>query len=270
MAPGAGVAAGHPRSFEDGAGCVRRGRRPGASAGRVGRALVGAGGLRRRSPLRGATCYAAPTLPRALIDVVVPAQQAESTIAAVVRALPRRELRSVVVVDRASRDRTAERARDLGAIALRSEAGYGAACLRALEHFVALPEPPHLVVFVPGDDEAAAAEAPRLIAPLRDRGVELCLGVRGRAPWGDRLLSGLIEAVYRQRVAGLGSVRAIRYAALVALGMSDRGGGWDVEMMVRAVKLGLTMEQVILPGPAVGRRLSGRALFHIARHSTMR
>jgi glycosyltransferase involved in cell wall biosynthesis len=204
------------------------------------------------------------------IDVVVPARNAEATLPEVLAALPRRDLRSVVVVDRSSHDRTAEKARDAGAVTLRSDRGYGAACLRALEHFAHLPQPPDIVVFVPGTDRAAALSAPLLYAPIRDRGVEICLGVRSSSPWSERVVSGLIEAVYRQRVAGLGSVRAIRYAALVALGMSDRGDGWDVEMMVRAVKLGLSSENVAIPGPAPSPRLSGRALFHIARHSTMR
>ncbi|MEZ4359296.1 MAG: glycosyltransferase [Kofleriaceae bacterium] len=208
--------------------------------------------------------------PRSLIDVIVPAHDAESTIASVVRALPQRELRSVVVVDRDSSDRTSEVARAAGAIVLRSKAGYGAACLRAMEHLAALPEPPQIAVFIPGDDALAAGAAAKLYTPLVDRGVELCLGVRGRGRLGERVMSGLIEAVYRQRVGGIGSVRAIRYAALVALGMSDRGGGWDVEMIVRAVKLGLSTEQVELPGPSASARLSGRALFHIARHSTLR
>jgi glycosyltransferase involved in cell wall biosynthesis len=160
--------------------------------------------------------------PRALIDVVVPAYNAQSTVAAVVAALPQRELRSIVVVDRASSDRTSEVARDAGAITLRSERGYGAACLRALEHFGNLPQPPDIVVFIPGSDLQAAAEAPLLYAPIRDRAVEICLGVRARSPWSERVVSGLIEAVYRQRVGGLGSVRAIRYAALVALDERSR------------------------------------------------
>ena len=207
---------------------------------------------------------------RALIDVVVPASDAQRTIADVIAALPRKELRSVVVVDRASRDRTAELARDAGAVVLRSEAGYGAACLRALDHFGKLPQPPDIVAFVPAEDLQGAAAVPQLCAPIRDRGVELCLGKRSGATLSERVMSGLIEAVYRQRVAGMGAVRAIRYAALVALGMSDRSSGWDVEMLVRAVKLGLSCEQIAIGGEAPPQRLTGRALFHIARHSTMR
>jgi hypothetical protein len=66
-------------------------------------------------------------------------------------------------------------------------------------------------------------------------------------------------------------VRAIRFPAWIALGMSDRGDGWDVEMLVRAVKLGLACDEVVLPRPG-DRRSPGyrRALFHILRHATMR
>lgn len=202
---------------------------------------------------------------------MIPAHDAAASVGRVVEALPRREVRSVVVVDRTSTDLTGAVARDAGAVVLRSEAGYGAACLRALEHFAALPQPPDVVAFVQADDAEAAAAVPLLCAPLRERGVELCLGVREKAPWRERMLTGLIEAVYRQRLAGLGSVRAIRYAALVALGMRDRGDGWDVEMLVRAAKLGLTTEDVAIPGRAGDkRRPLGRSLFHIARHSTLR
>ncbi len=208
---------------------------------------------------------------RPLIDVVIPALDAQGSIAEVIGALPRKELRSVVVVvDSSSRDRTAELARDAGAVVLRAEPGYGAACLRALDHFAKLPQPPDIVAFVPGDDVQGASSVPLLYEPICARGVELCLSTRGDRSLSGRVLSGIIEAVYRQRMAGLGPVRALRYAALVALGMSDRGSGWDVEMLVRAAKLGLACEHVAIPGSAEPPRHFGRALFHIARHSTMR
>jgi hypothetical protein len=63
----------------------------------------------------------------------------------------------------------------------------------------------------------------------------------------------------------------MRFPALVALGMSDHGGGWDVEMLVRAVKLGLSCDEVTLPADAHrANRVGGRALLHLLRHATMR
>ena len=64
----------------------------------------------------------------------------------------------------------------------------------------------------------------------------------------------------------------MRFPALIALGMSDRGAGWDVEMLVRASKLGLTSDELDLPSEdAAGRaKLGARSLLHILRHATMR
>ena len=209
-----------------------------------------------------------------VIDVVVPARDHAATLPAVLKGLPARDVRSVVVVDRASRDRTAELARDAGALVLREPSGgYGAACQRAQAHFSALPRVPDIVVFVPADRPCAAGVVPALIAPIAERGLELVLGTDAtKHRLGERVVIGLIDTVYRQRWSGVGPVRALKFPALVALGMRDRGDGWDVEMLVRASKLGLTCDEVDLPSEeAVGRTKVGtRALLHILRHATMR
>jgi glycosyltransferase involved in cell wall biosynthesis len=207
-----------------------------------------------------------------VIDVVVPARDHAATLPQLLRDLPTRVFRSIVVVDRASRDRTAEVARDAGALVLREPTGgYGAACQRAQAHFLSLPRVPEIVVFIPGDRAAAAAAVPMIVAPIVERGVELVLGSdREKHRIRERVVIGLIDAVYRHRWAGVGPVRALKFPALVALGMRDTGDGWDVEMLVRAVKLGLTTDEVVLPADAHGAKVSSRALLHILRHSTMR
>lgn len=209
----------------------------------------------------------------AVIDVVVPARDDAASLPVLLRDLPARMIRSVVVVDRASSDRTAEIARDRGALVLRERSGsYGAACLRAIAHFQGLPRVPDVIAFVPGDRPAAAGALPALVAPIVDRGIELVLGAEpGRRRMGEALVAGLIDTVYRHKWSSIGPVRALRFPALVALGMSDRGHGWDVEMLVRAVKLGLTTDEVVLPVDTPRERPNlGRALLHILRHSTMR
>ena len=212
-------------------------------------------------------------MPPPVVDVVVPARDAAATLPALLAAVPPRIARSVVVVDRASRDRTAEIARDAGALVLRTASGgYGAACQRAQAHFQALPRVPDVIVFVPGDHPEAASELPQLIAPIEARGAELVLGVeRGRRRIVEKAVTALIETVYRHRWNAVGPVRALKFPALVALGMRDRGDGWDVEMLVRATKLGLSCEEVEIPeGDARESRVGTRALFHILRHATMR
>jgi glycosyltransferase involved in cell wall biosynthesis len=212
-----------------------------------------------------------PAVP--MIDVVVPTRDHAASLAPLLRDLPHRLIRSVVVVDRASTDRSAEIARDAGALVLREPGGgYGAACLRAQAHFSALPRVPEIVVFIPGDRPAAATAIPALVEPLVERGAELVLGVSpGRHRLSEKMVTRVIETVYRYRWSGVGPVRAIRFPALIALGMSDPGDGWDVEMLVRAVKLGLTCDEVVLPADAHREaRLGGRALLHLLRHATMR
>jgi glycosyltransferase involved in cell wall biosynthesis len=207
-----------------------------------------------------------------IIDVVIPARDHAASLPPLLRDLPHRSIRSVVVVDRASNDRTAEIARDLGALVLREPGGgYGAACLRAQAHFSTLPRVPDIVVFIPADRPAAAASTMAIIAPILERGVELVLGNdRGRRRVSEKVVLGLIDTVYRHRWSGVGPVRALRFPALVALGMRDRGDGWDVEMLVRAVKLGLTCDEVALPDDAHRPRVGSRALLHILRHATLR
>lgn len=210
-----------------------------------------------------------------VIDVVVPARDHSATLGPLLRDLPHRDLRSVVVVDRASTDRTAEIARDSGALVLREPTGgYGAACLRAQTHFSTLPRVPDVVVFIPGDRPGAASAIEALVAPIEDRSMELVMGVDPGAHWiKDKVVTGLIDTVYRHKFSGVGPVRALRFPALIALGMSDKGDAWDVEMLVRAVKLGLSCDEVVLSaGDPTSRqkRSFGRALLHILRHATMR
>ncbi len=208
-----------------------------------------------------------------VIDVVVPVRDHAASLGPLLRELPHRVIRSAVVVDRASTDRSAEIARDAGALVLREPSGgYGAACLRAQAHFSALPRVPDIVVFVPGDRPAAASAVEDLVEPIIERSVELVVGTeQGRRKVREKLVLGLIDTVYRQRWSGVGPVRALKFPALVALGMRDRGDGWDVEMLVRAVKLGLTTDEVALPADAHrDPKVGSRALLHILRHATMR
>src|SRR6185503_3533784 len=148
-----------------------------------------------------------------VVDVVVPVQDNATSLGPLLRDLPHRAIRSVVVIDRDSRDRSAEIARDAGALVLReASSGYGAACLRAQAHFGSLPRVPDIVVFVPGDRPSAASALPAMVAPLLERGAELVLGIEpGRARVGEKIITGLIDTIYSHRWSGVGPIRAMRF-----------------------------------------------------------
>lgn len=220
---------------------------------------------------------------RLVVDVVVPTRNGAATLGGVLARLPHRRLRSVMVVDLGSSDTTSQIARDSGVVVVReTRGGYGAGCLYAMSHLAHLPQTPDVVAFVPGDGSAEASALPDLLRAIEDEGAELAVGVGGGGTAPDRAVAKLIGAVYRQRVRGVGhasAMRAIRYPALIALGMSDRGGGWDVEMLVRALKIGLHVVEVPIAGQGTagkkgglvdGAAAKGRSLFHILRHATLR
>lgn len=192
-------------------------------------------------------------------------------------ALPARRVRSVVVVDHGSRDHTSQVARDRGAVVLRESGGYGAACRRAIVHLETLPRAPDAVAFVDPAGRADPAALPALLEPL-EAGMELALAVAGPGAAPDRLAVGLIGVLYRHQFAGVDAFRAIRFPALVALGLSDRGTGWNVEMQVKALRLGLKIAEVPVAARAdAGDRrargrlaTTGRSLFQILRHATAR
>lgn len=85
---------------------------------------------------------------------------------------------------------------------------------------------------------------------------------------------GLISAIYGHSFSDLSSLRALRFAALVALGLSAKGEGWNVEMLVKAIRLGLNIVEVPVgrfEKPLSRRRSgTGRKLMRILRHATAR
>lgn len=222
-----------------------------------------------------------------MIDAIVCARDAAGTLGDVLGRLPTRLLRSVVVIDRASTDATSQIARDGGAVVLRTDGpGYGAACRRAITHLEALPRPPDAVALVPATGEVSPEDLPALTAPITANDADLVIGTRtGSTSRGARarMALGLIGVLYRHRFDGLGPFRVIRFPALVALGMSDRGAGFDVEMQVKALRYGLRIVEIPLTAGGVARKSAigprtalceaektSRVLFHILRHTTAR
>ncbi|MCP4448822.1 MAG: glycosyltransferase [Myxococcales bacterium] len=216
-----------------------------------------------------------------LVDVVIVARDCARALKMTLERVPRRGIRSVVVVDNGSTDNSGQVARDLGAIVLRAHrGGYGNACRRAIRHLHALPNRPGVVVFIDPLGPEDPAGLPLLLAPLRTETAELVLStdVEKHSDSGlrERAMLGLIGVLYGHNFSELSGFRAVKYPALVALGMSAEGDGWDVEMLVKAVRLGLHISEVpIARAHETGegcqrRRGTGRKLMRILRHAAAR
>lgn len=225
-----------------------------------------------------------------VVDLVIVARNCAGALGPTLAALPTRDLRSVVVVDNGSTDATALVARDAGALVVFEPAvGHGAACRRAISHLAALPRPPDAVVFLAPDSSDDPAAIPALLEPIRSGNAELVVADRSSAEGGsasrvtERMALGLIGLIYRHQFADLSGFRAIRFPALVALGPTDRGSGWNVEMQVKALRFGLRIAEVPVryrtPFPPPGLRAgglkssvssAGRMLLQILWHATAR
>jgi glycosyltransferase involved in cell wall biosynthesis len=179
------------------------------------------------------------------IDVVIPALDEEAALPLVLAEIPRPPVRRIVVADNGSRDRTASVAREGGAeVVSEPMRGYGAACLRALEHLSR--DPPDVVVFLDADHSDHPAELPSLVAPIELGSADLVVGSRTRGAArgsltpqqriGNALACAALRWIYGARYTDLGPFRAIRWPTLSALAMSDRDYGWTVEMQVKAAR----------------------------------
>jgi glycosyltransferase involved in cell wall biosynthesis len=189
-----------------------------------------------------------------IIDVVMPALNEEDAIGRVLADIPWDVVRRVVVADNGSTDRTAQVARDGGAIVVPApQRGYGAACLAALAHV--RKDPPDIVVFLDADYSDHPDELPDVAGPVVRGTHDLVIGSRTRgdnepgallpqAIFGNWLACTLIHAIYGVEFSDLGPFRAVRWEALESLRMADEDFGWTVEMQIKAAKQSLRCTEV--------------------------
>ena len=199
------------------------------------------------------------------VAVIIPALNEERSLSLVLNALPRHEVDRIVVVDNGSTDATARVAREAGAETVHEPVrGYGQACQTGLAALT--DHPPDIVVFLDADFSDHPEELSQLLEPIRARRADLVLGARvaqrrepGAIPrhtlWGNRLVTTLLRWRWDVRFADLGPFRAIRWPALQRLGLEDRDFGWNVEMQIRATRVGLRVAEV----PVSYRRRIGRS-----------
>lgn len=182
------------------------------------------------------------------IVVIIPALNEEGAIGAVIQEIPDTLVAEVIVANNGSTDQTAERAALAGATVLEQpQAGYGNACLKAMEYIDGQSEKPDIVIFLDGDHSDHPEEMHLLVDPIINEGMDMVIGSRNlggaergsitpQQIFGNWLATFLLKLIYGARFSDLGPFRAIRYSSLLALKMEDRNYGWTVEMQIKATK----------------------------------
>jgi glycosyltransferase involved in cell wall biosynthesis len=190
------------------------------------------------------------------VAVVIPTLNEAATIAGVVREIPRALIREIIVADGGSSDATVEIACGAGARVISpGERGYGCAC--AAGAAAAAPEC-GTIVFMDGDGADRGDLVARLIDPVRQGTYDFVIasrtrGVRERGAmgWHQVALGYLagrgIGLLYPVRYSDMCAYRAIRRDCLVRLDMREMTYGWNIEMQMKAARLGLRILEIPMP-----------------------
>ncbi|MFC1807957.1 glycosyltransferase family 2 protein [Candidatus Omnitrophota bacterium] len=197
------------------------------------------------------------------VSVIIPAIDEEESISKVIDEIPKDIADDIIVVDNGSSDKTADRARESGAIVLKEdERGYGAACLKGISHLNGTD----IVVILDADLSDYPDQMIRLAGPIAENKQDFVLGSRvlgvhekgaiaKQAWWGNKLAISLIFLFFRFKFSDMGPFRAISSSSLKELNMSDKNFGWNVQMQIMAIKKGLRIKEV----PVDYRKRIGRS-----------
>lgn len=201
--------------------------------------------------------------PNRKILLIIPARNEALSLPVVLKAVPV-EVTKILVVDNGSTDKTAAVAAANGAeVVAEGFPGYGSACLAGIASVSA--DPPDIVAFADADGSDGVANLPALLDPVLAGRAELVLAQRVpvsrnslslQQRCGNRLAVMLIRLFWGYPYHDLGPMRAVRWDALMSLGMKDRTWGWTVEMQIKAVVQKLRIMEVPLP---YNERIAGKS-----------
>ncbi len=202
-----------------------------------------------------------------IVFVIIPALNEEQSISKVLHAIPNDLVDRIFVIDNGSTDNTIKEATKSGAVVLSElEKGYGAACLKGMDHIGKGERIPDVIVFIDGDYSDYPEEMSTLIQPIVNNEVDFVIGSRAIGStekgsmtfpqkFGNRLATFLMRIIFNASFTDLGPFRAISYSKLLDLKMKDRNYGWTIEMQIKAVKNGLRYMEV----PVSYRRRIGKS-----------
>jgi glycosyltransferase involved in cell wall biosynthesis len=188
---------------------------------------------------------------QARIAVLIPCYNEEAAIGRVVQdfraALPGAD---IYVYDNNSKDGTAERAREAGAIVrVEPRQGKGNVVRRMFADVEA-----DIYVLVDGDDTYDASAAPSLVGTLVEHGYDIVSGrrvavadaaYRAGHVLGNRLLTGLTSAMFRVKLADLlTGYRIMSRRFVKSFPFTAEGFGIETELTVHAVRLLMPMVEI--------------------------
>ncbi len=191
------------------------------------------------------------------IAVIIPARDEAQSIGKVIKGLwALKDAKStdiiddIVVCDNGSTDKTAEISHEAGAhVVAQPHPGYGIACLTALTE----TKKADILLFIDGDHAFRAHQAMPLIDSVV-KGADLSIGSRKLGffeknaltvpqRFGNCLACSLIRILWSETVTDLGPFRAVSQEALQRLAMEDENYGWTIEMQIKAIQLGMVIEE---------------------------
>jgi len=194
------------------------------------------------------------------IYVIIPAINEEASIAKVINDIPENFVKEVVVIDNGSVDNTIENASNAGATVLTEPIkGYGAACLKGMDHIFAKCKDDDVIVFIDGDYSDYPEEMKKIAAPVVNENYDMVIGSRilgkklgmteedsllPQAEFGNWLSTALIKLFWKYEFTDLGPFRAVKVSSLKKMKMADMNYGWTVEMQIKAAKLKMKCTEV--------------------------
>jgi glycosyltransferase involved in cell wall biosynthesis len=194
------------------------------------------------------------------VSAVIPALNEEESIGSVVRAVlggaelsrPWEDIAECIVVDNGSTDGTADVARSAGARVVSSPRGYGAACAAGARAAIASSD---VLVFLDGDGSDDVGAMQQMVGPIERGDADFVIGsrMRGRAEPGSlnaaqvfaaKMIGSLVKTLYGFRYTDMGPFRAIRRECLDVMQMREMTYGWNLEMQIKALRLGLRVVEI--------------------------
>lgn len=185
------------------------------------------------------------------IAVLIPVLNEAPALPSVLAAVPRRH--RIIVCDNGSVDASIEIAKEAGVeVVIAPRRGYGSAVQAGIAALAA--DPPDVVVVWDGDASVDPDDLPILLEPIAQGWADMVIGDRSDLAdpgaltptqvYGNQLATFLIQQQVGHRYADMGPFRAIRYPALLAMKLVDPTWGWNVEMQLKALKVGLRVVEL--------------------------